>query len=80
VIAALRCYLALAAITSAPGALEQSHVGAVLAAAQDRAQRNHQDLVQVVAPGIAGAGILQIRMDRPKSVPQRTPDPIETAA
>ena len=43
------------------GPPEQGHVRAILAPAQDRAQGDHQDLMQVMPSGIARAWILQIR-------------------
>src|SRR5215212_8058814 len=67
------------------GASKHGHVGAVLASAQDRAQRNQQDLVQVVTLGIARARILQIRKNRPKSLqstvlPPQPVLPVESAS
>ena len=39
---------------------EQLHIRSILAAAEDRAQRNDHDLDEIMKPGVAGARILQI--------------------
>ena len=42
------------------GAVEQGHVGAVLPAAQDRAEGDQEDLQEQVALGVAGTRVLQL--------------------
>ena len=49
---------------------EQRHVHRALAAAQHRAQRDHQQLMEIVQTGIAGSRILQ-SLQQAKTVPRR---------
>ena len=48
------------------GAPEQGHVDAGLGAAQGREQRDHDDLVQLVALGVAGPRVLKLGKTGPK--------------
>ena len=52
---------------------EQRHVHRALPAAQHRAQSNHQQLMEIVQPGIAGSWILHAFPAGGKLLPRRPP-------